>query len=138
MNYATLDDLVLAYGIHEITQITDRSVPPVGAPDAAVADRAIEGASAEIDSYLVTRHQLPLTDTPIVLRDCACDIARYKLHGVMVPDEVAAAYGRRLTWLRDVASGRASVGPQVSDQPPPATNLPEIVSGGRVFGRDNY
>lgn len=136
--YATLADLILAFGEDEITQITDRAMPPVGAPDAAVAERALGSAQAEIDSYIATRVQLPIATVPDVLRDCACDIARYRLHGTMVPDEVSKAYDRRLGWLRDVSAGRASLGEYTQTATPSSAGLPEITSGGRVFGDRTY
>ena len=138
MIYASLADLVLAFGEDEIVQITDRAMPPLGVPDATVAERALSAAQAEIDSYLASRHQLPLAAVPDVLRDCACDIARQRLHGAMVPDEVTRAYERRIAWLRDVSAGRATLGALTQTLPPPPTGLPEIVSGGRVFGDRNY
>ncbi len=138
MPYATLADLILAFGEDEIVQITDRARPPLGAADATVAERALGSAQAEIDSYIANRVQLPLASVPDVLRDCACDIARHRLHGAMVPEEVTKAYERRIAWLRDVSAGRASLGEATQTATPPPTGLPEIVSGGRVFGDRNY
>lgn len=138
MPYATLADLILAFGEDEIVQITDRARPPLGVADATVAERALSAAQAEIDSYIASRASLPLDSVPDVLRDCACDIARQRLHGAMVPDEVTRAYERRIAWLRDVAAGRASLGAITQTLTPPPTGLPEIISGGRVFGDRDY
>lgn len=138
MSYATLADLILAFGEFEITQITDRASPPLGVPDAAVAGRALDSAASEIDSYLATRYQLPLADTPGVLRDVACDLARYRLHGVMVPDEARLAYERRIAWLRDLSAARATLGKLNQTEAATSAGLPEIVSGGRVFGDRSY
>lgn len=138
MSYATLSDLILAFGEDEIVQITDRAVPATGAPDAAVAERALGSAQAEIDSYIANRVQLPLATVPDVLRDCACDIARHRLHGAVVPEEVTKAYERRLAWLRDVSAGRATLGAVTQTATPPPAGLPEIVSGGRVFGDRDF
>ena len=104
--------------------------------DAAVVTRALEAADGEIDSYLASRYTLPLASVPVILRDCAADIARYRLHDRGVPDRVKDAYKDRVSWLRDVAAGRASLGIAPESLTPSSAGLPEMTSGGRVFGRE--
>lgn len=127
-----------AFGADELMQLTDRADPPVGAVDAAVLTRALETADGEIDSYLAARYTLPLATVPAILRDCAADIARYRLHSRGVPERVEQAYKERLAWLRDVAKGVASLGIDTDSLTPASAGLPEMTSGGRVFGRDVF
>lgn len=136
MTYATQADLVTAFGDDEVIQLSDRATPPAGEIDAAVVTRALEAADGEIDSYLASRYTLPLASTPSILRDCAADIARYRLHDRGVPDIVADNYKARVAWLRDVATGRASLGAATETMSPASAGLPEMASGGRIFARE--
>lgn len=134
MTYALQADMQTALGDDELIQLTDRANPPVGAIDASVLARALEAADGEIDSYLASRYSLPLASVPVILRDCAVDIARYRLHDRGVPDRVRDAYKDRIAWLRDVANGKAGLG--LDDLSPASAGLPEMTSGGRVFARE--
>lgn len=136
MTYAVQADMVTALGEDELIQLTDRADPPVGAIDAAVLTRALEAADGEIDSYLAARYTLPLASVPTILRDCAIDIARYRLHDRGMPDLVKDTYKDRLAWLRDVAKGVASLGIDTDSLTPASAGLPEMTSGGRVFARE--
>ena len=136
MTYALQADLVTAFGEAELIQLTDRADPPVGTVDAAIVARALEAADGEIDSYLAGRYSIPLASVPAILRDCAVDIARYRLHDRGVPDRVKDAYKDRIAWLRDVAAGRATIGVAPETLTPSSSGLPEMTSGGRVFGRE--
>lgn len=136
MTYALQADMQTALGDDELIQLTDRADPPVGAIDTAVLTRALEAADGEIDSYLAARYSLPLASVPTILRDCAVDIARYRLHDRGVPDRVKDAYKDRIAWLRDVAKGAASLGINTDDITPASAGLPEMTSGGRVFARE--
>lgn len=136
MTYATQADMQTALGDDELIQLTDRADPPVGAIDAAVLTRALEAADGEIDSYLAARYTLPLASVPTILRDCAIDIARYRLHDRGVPDLVKDTYKERIAWLRDVSKGVASLGINTDDLTPASAGLPEMTSGGRVFARE--
>ena len=138
MTYATQADMQTALGDDELIQLTDRADPPVGAIDAAVLTRAMEAADGEIDSYVASngRYSLPLASVPAILRDCAVDIARYRLHDRGVPDRVKDAYKDRIAWLRDVAAGKASLGIAPENLTPNSAGLPEMTSGGRVFARE--
>lgn len=136
MTYALQADMQIAFGDDELIQLTDRADPPVGAIDAAVLTRALEAADGEIDSYLAARYTLPLASVPTILRDCAIDIARYRLHDRGVPDLVKDAYKDRIAWLLNVSKGIASLGINTDDIAPASAGLPEMTSGGRVFARE--
>lgn len=138
MTYALQADLVTAFGEDELIQLTDRATPPAGAIDATVLARALDAADGEIDSYLASRYSIPLATTPNILRDCAADIARYRLHDRGAPEIVEANYKARIAWLRDVAKGTASLGGATETLTPASAGLPEMTSGGRVFGRSAF
>jgi phage gp36-like protein len=132
--YASQQDLVTRYGERELVELTDRAVPPAGVIDAAVVTRALDDASAEIDSYLAARYGSVLGTASPVLRD-ACEIlARERLFDDRVTDAVKRDADRVRRWLHDVAAGIALI-PDVgagSPQPGPVTYRP----GERLFTRD--
>lgn len=107
MAYATPDDLVAAFGLDEVIAVTDRE--NTGQVDATVALEALNRASSEADSYLAARYPLPLAEVPPALLTAVCDMARYRLTGGMATetDTIVERYRAAVSWLRDVAAGRA-------------------------------
>jgi len=110
MAYATPADLVARYGADEVRQLTDRELPAQGDPVDAVAQTALDDASATVDGFIGTRYSTPLGATypPEIVR-VTCEIARYALHGVGVPETVRLNYADALRWLRSVADGKLAL-----------------------------
>jgi phage gp36-like protein len=105
--YATSADLVSRYGETEILQLTDRA--GLGVVDELVAAEALDDASAEVDTYLVGRYDLPLATTPLVLVRLTCEIARYRLYPE--PSEaVRRAYEDARRVLEQLAAGKLTLG----------------------------
>lgn len=141
MSYATQTDMVLAFGDEELIQLTDRAQPPVGAIDASVLARALSAADGLANNYLALRYTVPLTSVPAVLVEACCDIARYELTrgpNLRATEEIEKRYTQRVAWLRDVARGLATLGEAAASVAPSSAGLPEMTSGGRVFGRDAF
>lgn len=135
MPYATVADLVTRYGEAEVIDLTDRADPPAGAVDATVADGAIVDAAGEADAYLGVRYALPVSPVPAHLLTAVCDIARYRLHGNRVTEEVRARYEDAVRWLRDVSQGRAALPGATVASGSTTAALAEVVQTGRkVFG----
>lgn len=140
MSYASQADMVLAFGDAELIQLTDRANPPVGAIDSSVLARALAAADALANNYLATRYQVPLAATPAVLMEACCDIARYELTrgpGLRATEEIEKRYAQRIAWLRDLALGRATLAELAETATPASAGLAQMVSGGRVFGRES-
>lgn len=81
-----------------------------------VQDALLSAASGRMDSYLGTRYAVPLTTYGDEVRECACVLAAYAIvqRRGFNPDnawETALQERRKeaLEWLRDIASGKASV-----------------------------
>ena len=110
MTYATVSDMVTQLGEAEVLSLSDRTSSGV-VDDALVAD-ALARASSEIDSYLATRHQVPLTVVPPMLKTRCVEIAYYLLcRGArVINDDIVELYKDAIRWLRDVAAGKASLG----------------------------
>lgn len=133
--------MVLAFGDEELIQLTDRALPPVGAIDASVLARALSAADGLANNYLAVRYAVPLASVPAVLVEACCDIARYELArgpNLRATEEIEKRYNQRVSWLRDLSRGQATLGEAASNATPSSAGLPEMTSGGRVFGRSAF
>jgi phage gp36-like protein len=111
--YCTSDDLLTRFGMDEIIQLSDHD--NTGAINTTVVDQAITDASAEIDGYISSAYDLPLSETPALLNLYACDIARYRLFGDGAFEAVTERYNIALKYLRDIASGKVQLIPTTTD-----------------------
>lgn len=142
MAYATQADIEAIYS-PDALYVADRDGD--GVADAAAVTRALDAASAEIDSYLGVRHTLPLSETPAVLIQPCVDIALYRLalSRSVLTEEHRTRFEDAIVFLTRVANGKAALNlPAPVDPETGETtefNSPRpIVSGGpsRVFGRE--
>lgn len=129
--YATLEDLIAAIprGEQELIELTDRTAS--GEVDAARVDGALLTATSVADSYLGRVVTVPLTTVPALLNTHVCNIARYQLYGDQPTDEVRRRFDDAITWLKDVAAGRADLGlpPESGEQLVSRASRGEIRSG---------
>lgn len=111
--YATLNDLILALprGEAELIELTD--TVGSGSVDEDKINRKLADAGSTIDSYLRSRYPLPLLAVPELLRNAACDLARYALYGDAAPKEVKDRHDAAISLLKDLAAGRATLPPEV-------------------------
>jgi phage gp36-like protein len=136
MTYATRQQMIDAFGQAELVELTDRALPATGAIVDPVLERALAAADAVIDGWLAARYATPVSPAPALLVEIACDLARHRLYGNVVPEAVKDRFNAALTQLRDLAGGRAAL-PGVAPKASGASGgAAQIVSGGRVFGRD--
>jgi phage gp36-like protein len=98
MTYASAQHLQQRYGEAELRQTTDDYGQQI---DLGRVQTALDDASAEIDTFLTGRYQLPLVDLagaalpePPVLTRCACDIAIYRLQTLRAADDIKDARRR--------------------------------------------
>lgn len=131
MPYATQDDLVpLRMTPAELVQLTDDSEtdadPSAGQVNVAIVTGALTEASARIDSFCRQRYITPLQPSDTI-KGLTLDIAQYLLftrRRTTKPNEtVAERYLDAISFLKDIASGKASL-----DQPVGATQ-PQVSSG---------
>ena len=135
MPYATSQDLQTRYGEYELEQLAPGENPGTFNQDRVNA--AISDAEAEINSYLGQRYHLPLETVPAVLQAACCDMARYYLYASQPTEEVTARYNQRVTWLRDIANKKASLGIDQGQASSTFAVATTKRSGDRVFTRDN-
>lgn len=141
MAYATVADLIAAYGEQEVIALTDReeredAENTVGTVDGTVALGALERASSEADTYIAVRYALPLSSVPEALRAAVCDIARFRLTGGETTETtpIADRYKAAVAWLKDVAAGRAVL-PGVATVSAGGAGGVDFDAGRRVFAR---
>lgn len=131
--YATIQDMLNAFGDEEVIALTDRE--NTGEVDEAVALEALERASSEADSYLSVRYRVPVVVVDKVLIDAVCQIARYRLTGgpANETDPIQARYSEAVAWLRRISKGEANL-PGMVD---PAETAGSVLfsTGRRVFKR---
>jgi phage gp36-like protein len=101
--YADIDDMTTRFGEQELLELTDANL--TGTVNAAVVQTAICDATELINGYVAGRYRVPLAPVPDMVRRWCCDIARFYLHNVAVPDAVKAGHDAALQGLREVARG---------------------------------
>lgn len=140
MSYAVQNDMLVRFGAAELVQLTDIGTPRTGAIVTEVLERAITDASAWIDSYLVGRYALPITDPSAlaVLNLHCCNEARYLLMTAQADEAAVKAHDERIAYLKAVAKGDIALVPPVSV--PPAAGVGDVVfsGGSTIFSRDSY
>ncbi len=134
MPYATLQDLVDRFGYEQLAQLSDRDAGIT--VDEVVVGRALADADAEIDGYLVALYALPLASVPALLVRMACDIARYRLFGDRVTEQVRQLYTDAVRDLKAIASGAIKIDGVAPLAPSAASTAIKVSAPAPMFGRD--
>jgi len=131
--YATQADLEQRFGADEVLQLTDRN--STGAVDVAVLSAAIGDAQAVIDGYLRSAgYTLPLATIPVELMRISCDLTRYFLYENSATQVVKDRRDEAVSWLRDVASGKVTLGVSMQGvAPDAAASAVRMTSDVRLF-----
>ncbi|SNY91391.1 Mu-like prophage protein gp36 [Cohaesibacter sp. ES.047] len=124
MSYASVDDWLLYEAAHKTIADTDYD----GEADRDVIETALSRASAEMDGWLASRTDTPVTDpksAPVLKHHCTL-IATYHLANTAntVTEEIETRYKASLSWLKSVSEGKSSL--------PMSPNLSS--SGGNASG----
>lgn len=137
MSYATQQDMINRFGDREVLALTDRDRS--GVIDAPVMQSALESADDEINAYLAGTYSLPLASTLPIVRDFACDIARYRLSSgeVIETEEVRHRYHDAIKFFEKVAKGLVSLGVNALNQPTAMIGSVKSTQPDRVFNASN-
>jgi len=138
MAYCILADIKKALSEEIIKQLTDDD--NIGEIISANVTKAIARADAEIDGYCGAngRYKVPFTTVPPVVAGLSLDISIYYLYKRRtVPDNVKDSYDYAVARLKDISSGKMSLG----IDPPPAASTSEGAESNksvsdRIFTRD--
>ncbi len=101
--YANRDDMVLRYGLGEMTQLEK------GLTGAESVDSYIEDASDIADGYIGVVYDVPLASPPKNLKIYICDIARFLLWRSKASEQVRQRYEDAIGFLKRVADGKATL-----------------------------
>lgn len=137
MPYATQQNMIDRFGQRELIELTDRGTPATNAIVAAVMDRALADADAEINGYLSAKFTLPLDPVPGVLERLACDMARYYLYDDRATDQVKDRYNNAVKFLKGVVSGEITIGVDTDNVAPGVSGGPQYSGPERVFTRES-
>jgi len=116
MSYGTVADLIARFSEAEIAQLTDSEERET--LNRAVAQAALDDASAEVDSYLAGVYAVPVVGAiPARLIAVTLDIARFRLYGNRPLEVVRQRYEDAIDWLKLVARGhvRLAIDPPATD-----------------------
>ena len=138
MAYSTQSDILEQLDEDVLIQLTDDN--DAGVVDDDAVTRAIADADSEIDSYCGAHYEVPFSDVPAMVRKLSVDISIYNLYARRkgAPEDRKQRYDSAIRFLRDISTGKASLGsaaPDDSDGGPEATT----VKSDRKFsiGRDS-
>lgn len=138
MAYSTQTDILQLLPESELARLTTEEGD---VPDAAVVTDCIGKADAEIDGYLGIRYQVPLDPVPDLVKAISVDLAVYNLHSrrplMAMPETVKMNYGNRISFLKSVVAGSATVGASAAPPPAVSQDVAEIGSSGRIFSGDS-
>src|SRR5438874_1450997 len=107
MTFAALADLTARFGEQELLLLADRD--NTGAVDPGVVEAHLQDADAEIVSLLAGAVAIDPLNVPLNLKRLACDIARYRLYGASVPEDVRDRYKDAVLQLQAIAAGKATL-----------------------------
>jgi len=138
MAYATVEQFVAAVTEAEATVLA-RAVAPATGYDQAQIQRALDDASAELDTYFAAKYPTPLDPAPEMAQQGAIALAREALDR-QGRDTVKAAAARIRAWAKDVSRGLAVLAGGVAgvDAPAPAPGQGvQVAAPSRVFTDDS-
>ncbi len=136
MIYATMADLESYLGADAYLRLCDRD--DSGAVDTADIEDALDRASSLADSYIAKwiPALIAAAAVPSLLVQHVCDVAVYLLGGDNVTETMRKRYDDALRWLRDVQSGKASLGiPPVDETGATESQAPVFSQQCRVMTR---
>jgi phage gp36-like protein len=108
--YATKDDIEELYGADLLVRVSD--VNKDGVADEEVIERGLQGADEICNAYLSAQYTIPVVPTPGVVRNCAIDIAVYKmaLQRGGRTEEMRIRYEDALALLDKISAGKVGLG----------------------------
>ena len=131
--YATQQNIIDRISNDSLLIIADRDDD--GAVDTAIVDEAISDATAEIDTYVAAKYDLPLAVVPKVLTRLCVDIAVYRLSvdADLGTEERRKRYEDAVKLLVRISEGKVSLG---LEEPAVTTNgAASVTSNDRRFKR---
>ncbi len=110
MSYATSQQFIDRIGEPETIQLTNLDDPAATTVNTVPLEAALADASAVIDGYCGGRYQLPLVPLPVIVTRYCVAIARQYLDRIKTREDVRQEYEDAIAALKDISSGKMSIG----------------------------
>jgi len=135
MAYCTAADVIDNYDDDVLIQLTDDK--DIGSIVTAVIDDAVMNTCGEIDGYLRRRYDLPLSETPAILKTYALDITLYRLYCRRQgpPKYLKKLYDDAISYLKLIASGKVDLDINIEDSTEEKSVLMSADNPPRLFTR---
>ena len=137
MAYATVRDLITRYGEAELVRLTTPQGQDMDGIVDAVAQAALDDATAMVDSYMARRYRTPMDIAPPIVIKVCCDIARFDLStgdGKVCGEEVRTRHTDALKWLKDVSLGTVVIEAEQTSPDTAESGAMVTVGRGDSFG----
>ncbi len=147
MTYAAPSDMIARYATRDLVQLVNED-PNAQDVDQNALQTFLNDASNEIDAYLESRFDLPLSDPPSILVRLCCELAMYHLHNLRPIHDgawIKNIYEKNIKFLEAVRDRNVTLGLAADGQEPADPANPGVVqvdAGGgttilpaRIFSR---
>lgn len=104
--YITADDFELRAGSQETIELTNLDNPAATSINQSRLAIAIADASGEINGYLASRYDTPLSQVPSFIKLYCFDIARYRLSENNSPETYKEKYDAAIARLQEIEKGK--------------------------------
>jgi phage gp36-like protein len=137
--YSTIADLLKILPADEVLQLADDDGAGAVADPVvtAVLEEAIGQADSEIDTYVGTVREVPLSPVPAIIARLSTKLAVHNLylrrHGVNEPEAWQRETVRCQRLLDGIAAGRVALGPEAGATAEPETGEVLVSAPDRIF-----
>jgi phage gp36-like protein len=107
--YASVQDMITRFGETEMIRLTTPSGQSMDVVVTEKADAALADASAQIDTYLRKRYEVPLDIVPAEIVRACCILARHDLYlgeDKQPSDQVKLTRDEVVRWLGEISLGK--------------------------------
>lgn len=117
MPYLTRDGLIERFGESEIVRL-ERNIAKTDGANPPTSEQAISDAEEMVNGYVAVQYPLPLPVTTEPVKRAVAVIARYFLYKDKPTEIVRMDYEDVISWLKQIAAGKAVlIFPVDDDQP---------------------
>ncbi|WP_343620869.1 DUF1320 domain-containing protein [Acinetobacter proteolyticus] len=117
MSYLSREELIERYGEAEIVRL-ERNIAKTDGPNPSTSEKAIADAEEMVNGYVAVQYPLPLPVTTEPVKRAVAVIARYFLYKDKPTEIVRMDYEDVISWLKQIAAGKAVlIFPVPDDQP---------------------
>ncbi|MCE1272215.1 MAG: DUF1320 domain-containing protein [Acinetobacter sp.] len=117
MSYLTRDELIGRFGETEIV-ILERNIAKTDGANPPTSEQAISDAVEMVNGYIAVQYPLPLPVTTEPVKRAVAVVVRYYLYKDKPTEIVRLDYEDVMSWLKNIATGKAVLNFPVQDDQP--------------------